>query len=587
MANRSSKKVTPAVQVTPEVETKAIFIKAADVDGIITDILSLPCDKVGVIDFKMFLTRFIARVPRLLDGIESALRLAAETEIRELLMHLDYGFHPMTFIEDLNAKLTRIKFESPTYHPFNPQSTEEIPKMNPEETKSQPRYPYLLSEYQRLLNGSTDIFGPMKQDTVVLAGLLFLRNKIKHDESCDTGLRTAALVEIHEATCHIEKFMDCLREDDFIEVFNRVMKTVVIINDTEDEGADPETFDSEPLGQLIEEAATKAGIADAFPPVTIPLDYVLDIPSRGSVDLLPGIPATDGVYHLTGVRLLAKVRKDVEAGILVPEQLITRTLKEIDALIKEIRTNVVKIDTGPIAVFNEHLTTLFFEGEAEHVSRRRQVVFNNDKAFCTVKQMEDYVKSTKEELLRRIGELWEAMPVNNGQFSAEYQRQQFKGHMRQPSAAYRQAGVPFEQYSQGYPSGDVYGAMLESQKRARDMFYQGHSDNTVYLTSLEFNEICRDALNDAGTLLAGRDAFIVHSIGIANRLHARFEGIYPVASQLTELVTRLQHQVISRVPYTNMGLFAAARQLIMDHVKSLKIDESTPLPFQPRAFTPR
>ena len=154
--------------------------------------------------------------------------------------------------------------------------------MNPEETKSQPRYPYLLSEYQRLLNGSTDIFGPMKQDTVVLAGLLFLRNKIKHDESCDTGLRTAALAEIHEATCHIEKFMDCLREDDFIEVFNRVMKTVEIINDT--------------------------------------------------------------------------------------------------------------------------------EGEAGHVSRRRQVVFNNDKAFCTVKQMEDYVKSTKEELLRRIGELWEAMP---------------------------------------------------------------------------------------------------------------------------------------------------------------------------------
>ena len=133
MANRSSKKVTPAVQVTPEVETKAIFIKAADVDGIITDILSLPCDKVGEIDFKKFLTRFIARVPRLLDGIESALHRAAEMEIRELLMHLDKGFHPLTFIEDLNAKLTRVRFESPTYHPFNPQSTEEIPKMNPEE----------------------------------------------------------------------------------------------------------------------------------------------------------------------------------------------------------------------------------------------------------------------------------------------------------------------------------------------------------------------------------------------------------------------------------------------------------------------
>ena len=587
MANRSSKKVTPAAQVTPEVETKPIIFETADVDQIITDILSQPCDKVGVIDFEMFITRFIVRVIRLLDGVTSASRLAAEMEVRELLKHLDEGFHPMTFIEDLNVKLTRIKFESPTYHPFNPQSTEEIPKMNPEETKSQPRYPYLLSEYQRLLNGSTDIFGPMKQDTVVLAGLLFLRNKIKHDESCDTGLRIAALAEIHEATCHIEKFMDCLREDDFIEVFNRVMKTVEIINDTEGEVAEPETFDSKPLGQLIEEAATKAGIADAFPPVTIPLDYVLDIPSRGSVDLLPGIPATDGVYHLTGVRLLAKVRKDVEAGILVPEQLITRTLKEIDALIKKIRTNVVKIDTGAIAVFNEHLTTLFFEGEAEHVSRRRQVVFNNDKAFCTVKQMEDYVKSTKEELLRRIGELWEAMPVRNDQFTAEYQQQQLKGLMRQPGTAYGQVGVPITDYPQGYPSGDVYGAMLESQKRARDMFYQGRSDNTVNLTSLEFNEICRDALNDMGTFQAGQDAFTAHSIGIANRLLVRFVGVYPVTSQLTELVTRLQHQAILRIPYANMGFFAGQRQLVMDHVKSLKIDESTPLSFQSRPFIPR
>lgn len=320
MANRSSKKVTPAVQVTPEVETKPIIFETADVDQIITDILSQPCDKVGVIDFEMFLTRFIVRVTRLLDGVTSAPRLAAEMEVRELLKHLDEGFHPMSFIEDLNVKLTRIKFESPTYHPFNPQSTEEIPKMNPEETKSQPRYPYLLSEYQRLLNGSTVIFGPMKQDTVVLAGLLFLRNKIKHDESCDTELRIAALAEIHEATCHIEKFMDCLREDDFIEVFNRVMKTVEIINDT--------------------------------------------------------------------------------------------------------------------------------EGEAEHAGCCQKAMSNTDTAFCTVKQMEDYVKSTKEELLRRIGELWEAMPVNNGQFSAEYQRQQFKGHMRQPGSPFDQVGVPLNAHPQ-------------------------------------------------------------------------------------------------------------------------------------------
>ena len=230
---------------------------------------------------------------------------------------------------------------------------------------------------------------------------------------------------------------------------------------------------------------------------------------------------------------------------------------------------------------------MFFEGEAEHVSRRRQVVFNNDKAFCTVKQMEDYVKSTKEELSRRIGELWEAMPVNNGQFSAEYQRQQFKGHMRQPGTAYGQVGVPITDYPQGYPSGDVYGDMLESQKRARDMFYQGRSDNTVNLTSLEFDEICRDALNDMGIFQAGQDAFTAHSIGIANRLLVRFVGVYPVTSQLIELVTRLQHQAISRIPYANMGLFAGLRQLIMDHVKSLKIDESTPLSFQSRPFIPR
>ena len=459
MANRSSKKVTPAVQVTPEVETKPIIFETADVDQIITDILSQPCDKVGVIDFEMFLTRFIVRVIRLLDGVTSAPRLAAEMEVRELLKHLDEGFHPMTFIEDLNAKLTKVKFKSPTYYLFNPQSTEEIPKMNPEETKSQPRYPYLLSEYQRLLNGSTDIFGPMKQDTVVLAGLLFLRNKIKHDESCDTGLRTAALAEIHEATCHIEKFMDCLREDDFIEVFNRVMKTVEIINDT--------------------------------------------------------------------------------------------------------------------------------EGEAEHAGRCQKAMSNTDTAFCTVKQMEDYVKSTKEELLRRIGELWEAMPVRNDQFTAEYQRQQLKGLMRQPGTAYGQVGVPITDYPQGYPYGDVYGAMLESQKRARDMFYQGRSDNTVNLTSLEFNEICRDALGDAGTFQAGQDAFTAHSIGIANRLLVRFVGVYPVTSQLIELVTRLQHQAISRIPYANMGFFAGLRQLFMDHVKSLKIDESTPLSFQSRPFIPR
>lgn len=464
MANRSSKKVTPAVQVTPEVETKAIFIKAADVDGIITDILSLPCDRVGVVDFKMFLTRFIARVPRLLDGIESAPRRAAEQELLDLMQNLDYGFHPMTFIEDLNAKLTKVKFESPIYHPFNPQSTEEIPKMNPEETKSQPRYPYLLSEYQRLLNGLTDIFGPMKQDTVVLAGLLFLRNKIKHDESCDTGLRTAALAEIHEATCHIEKLMDCLREDDFIEVFNRVMKTVEIINDT--------------------------------------------------------------------------------------------------------------------------------EGEAEHAGRCQKAVSNTDTAFCTAEQMKDeaiwrHVKELEKSLRLEIGRLWEAVPARNDQFTAEYQRQQLKGLMRQPGTAYGQVGVPITDYPQGYPSGDVYGAMLESQKRTRDMFYQGRSDNTVNLTSLEFNEICRDALNDMGTFQAGQDAFTAHSIGIANRLLVRFVGVYPVTSQLFELVARLQHQAISRIPYANMGLFAGLRQLIMDHVKSLKIDESTPLSSQSRPFIPR
>lgn len=615
MANRSSKKVTPAVQVTPEVETKAIFIKAADVDGIITDILSLPCDKVGVIDFKMFLARFIARVPRLLDGIESALHRAAEMEIRELLMHLDKGFHPMTFIEDLNVKLTRIKFESPTYHPFNPQSTEEIPKMNPEETKSQPRYPYLLSEYQRLLNGSTDIFGPMKQDTVVLAGLLFLRNKIKHDESCDTGLRTAALAEIHEATCHIEKFMDCLREDDFIEVFNRVMKTVEIINDTEGEVAEPETFDSKPLGQLIEEAATKAAIADAFPPVTIPLDYVLAIPSHGSVDLLPGIPATDGVYHLTGVRLLAKVRKDVEAGILVPEQLITRTLKEIDALIKKIRTNVVKIDTGPIAVFNEHLTTLFFEGEAEHVSRRRQVVFNNDKAFCTVKQMEDYVKSTKEELLRRIGELWEAMPVRNDQFTAEYQRQQLKGHMRQPGSAFDQVGVPLNahpqvfgrdmhgQISRGNQSENMKGewehssnpwhmaqpygrhsfSELEEFRRLRGSQELGRNMDTytspfnshgqVVITYGEFQDLVIEAVNHAG-IWAAKPNKSATTVRVIDHLLRKFARIPQLYNDLQILRHAIVHGV-SPVQLPNPENVMWQRHLFNTQVKSLYIEEPT------------
>jgi hypothetical protein len=229
-----------------------------------------------------------------------------------------------------------------------------------------------------------------------------------------------------------------------------------------------------------------------------------------------------------------------------------------------------------------------FKGhEAEHAGRCQKAMSNTDTAFCTVKQMEDYVKSTKEELMRRIGELWEAMPVRNDQFTAEYQRQQLKGLMRQPGTAYGQVGVPITDYPQGYPYGDVYGAMLESQKRARDMFYQGRSDNTVNLTSLEFNEICRDALNDMGTFQAGQDAFTAHSIGIANRLLVRFVGVYPVTSQLIELVTRLQHQAISRIPYANMGLFAGLRQLFMDHVKSLKIDESTPLSFQSRPFIPR
>ena len=403
MANRSSKKVTPAVQVTPEVETKPIIIETADVDQIITDILSQPCDKVGVIDFKMFLTRFIARVPRLLDGIESALHRAAEMEIRELLMHLDKGFHPMTFIEDLNVKLTRIKFESPTYHPFNPQSTEEIPKMNPEETKSQPRYPYLLSEYQRLLNGSTDIFGPMKQDTVVLAGLLFLRNKIKHDESCDTGLRIAALAEIHEATCHIEKFMDCLREDDFIEVFNRVMKTVEIINDT--------------------------------------------------------------------------------------------------------------------------------EGEAEHVGRCQKAVSNTDTAFCTVKQMEDYVKSTKEELLRRIGELWEAMPVNNDQFSAEYQRQQFKGHMRQPGSAFDQVGVPLNAHPQVFGR-DMHGQISWGSQSENMKGEWEHSSNPWHMAQpygrhsfSELEEFRR--LRGAQELRRNTAAYAgpVNSIGLAVLSYGEFEGL--------------------------------------------------------------